>query len=454
MGGKSGKLPEAHAGRSIRVMTNKKVVVIGGGFAGFSAVKTLGNQKGIQVTLIDRKNHHLFQPLLYQVAMAGLNPSEISIPLRSYFSGYKNVHVLMTEVHHIDLTNKKISFDKQHLNYDYLLIACGAKHFYFGNNEWEEYAPGLKTIEQATEIRRRILLAFELAEKEKDAKKREPYLTFVIVGGGPTGVELAGSISEMAQKTLYKDYKTANLKKTRVVLVEAGSRILSAFPRKLSDKAKSDLENIGVEVILNQKASDLSKQGLRIGDSFLQSHTIIWAAGIIPSRLTESMNVKRSEDGRIFVNNDLSIPNYPDVFVAGDQAAFVVTKNKEQILLPALAPVAIQQGRFVAKLIKKEIKKKNLQRPSFKYLDKGITVAIGRSKAIVSSGPFQLTGFMAWLVWVFVHIFYLVRFKNKVFVLLHWIWAYFSFGKGARLIVHKTWKFYSGEKIPISSDRD
>ena len=291
-----------------------------------------------------------------------------------------------------------------------------------------------------------------MAEKEKDEKKREPYLTFIIVGGGPTGVELAGSISEMAQKTLYKDYKTANLKKTRVVLVEAGPRILSAFPKKLSDKAKSDLEDIGVDVILNQKASDLSKQGLKIGDSFLNSHTIIWAAGITPSRLTENMNVKKSEDGRIFVNNDLSIPNHPDVFVVGDQAAFVVTKNKEQTLLPSLAPVAIQQGHFVAKLIKKEIKKK--KRPSFKYIDKGITVAIGRSKAIVSAGPLQLTGFAAWLIWVFVHIFYLVRFKNKVFVLLHWISAYFSFGKGARLIVHKTWKFYSGEKIPISNDRD
>ena len=433
-------------------MKNKRVLVIGGGFAGFSAVKILGNQKGIDVTLIDRKNHHLFQPLLYQVAMAGLNPSEISIPLRSYFSGYKNVTVLMAEVNQIDLENKKISFDNQYVDYDYLLIACGAKHFYFGNNEWEEYAPGLKTIEQATEIRRRILLAFELAEKERDEKKRGRYLTFVIVGGGPTGVEMAGAISEMARQTLYKDYKTANLKKTRVVLAEAGSRILGAFPKKLSDKAKSDLENIGVEVILNQRAGDLSKQGLKIGESFLYSHTIIWAAGIKPSRLTESINVEKSKDGRIFVNDDLSIPNHPNVFVIGDQAAFVVSKNKEKKLLPALAPVAIQQGRFVAKLIRNEIKKK--KRSSFRYIDKGITVAIGRSKAIVSSGPLQLTGFLAWLIWVFVHIFYLVRFKNKFFVLLHWIWAYFSFGKGARLIIHKTWKFYSGKKIPISNDSD
>ena len=433
-------------------MQNKRVIVIGGGFAGFSAVKVLGNQRGVNITLIDRRNHHLFQPLLYQVAMAGLNPSEISIPLRSYFSRYKNVNVLMAEVDQIDLKDKKISYDNKWIGYDYLLIACGAKHFYFGNNEWEEFAPGLKTIEQATEIRRRILLAFELAEKERDEKKREKYLTFVVVGGGPTGVEMAGAISEMARKTLYKDYKKANLQKTRVILIEAGPRILNTFPKKLSDKAKCDLENIGVEVVLNQRASDLSTQGLKIGENFLHSYTIIWAAGVKPSRLTENLDVKRSEDGRIFVSDDLSIPDYPDIFVIGDQAAFVVSKNGERIFLPALAPVAIQQGRFVAKLIKNEVNKK--RRSSFRYIDKGMAVTIGRSKAIVIYGPLQLTGFIAWLIWVFIHIFYLVRFKNKFFVLLQWIWAYFSFGNGARLIIHKNWKFYSGKKIPISNKSD
>ncbi len=435
----------------LRTIQNKKVIIIGGGFAGLTAAKTLGNKKDIDVILIDRRNHHLFQPLLYQVAMAGLNPSEIAIPLRSYFSKYKNVNVLMAEVNQIDLKNKKIVFDEQGMNYDYLLIACGAKHFYFGNNEWENYAPGLKTIEQATEIRRRILLAFELAEKEKDEKKKEQYLTFVIVGGGPTGVEMAGAIAEMARTTLYKDYKNANLKKTRVVLVEAGPQILSTFPQKLSNKAKNDLEDMGVEIILNQKASDLSQQGLKIGKHFLHSHTMIWAAGVKPSQLTESLNIKKSKDGRILVDDDLSIPEYPNAFVIGDQAAFVISKNEENSFLPAIAPVAIQQGRFAAKLIKNEIREK--KRTSFKYFDKGMAVTIGRSKAIVVSGPLQLTGFMAWLIWVFVHIFYLVRFKNKFFVLLQWIWAYFSFGKGARLIVHKSWKFYSGKKIPISNQQ-
>ena len=436
----------------METIQNKKILVIGGGFAGLSAIKTLGNQKGIDVTLIDRKNYHLFQPLLYQVAMAGLNPSEISIPLRSYFSKYKNVNILMAEVNQIDLENKKISFDNQWKTYDYLLIACGAKHFYFGNKEWENYAPGLKTIEQATEIRRRILLAFELAEKEKNKEKQDQYLTFAVVGAGPTGVEMAGAIAEMARTTLYKDYKNIDLKKTRVVLIEAGSKILNTFPKQLSEKAKNDLESMGVEVLLNQRASDLSSQGLKIGNKFLHSHTIIWAAGVKPSKLTENLNIKKSEEGRIFVNDDLSIPNHPETFVMGDQAAFVVSNNGEKTLLPAIAPVAIQQGRFVAKLIKNEMKKK--QRSSFKYMDKGMAVTIGRSKAIVKYGPLQLTGFIAWLIWVFVHIFYLIRFKNKFFVLLQWIWAYFSFGKGARLIVHKTWKFYSGKKIPISNNSD
>ncbi|MDE0151341.1 MAG: NAD(P)/FAD-dependent oxidoreductase [Bdellovibrionales bacterium] len=430
----------------------KRVVVIGGGFAGFSAVKTLGNCKGILVTLVDRRNHHLFQPLLYQVAMAGLNPSEISVPLRSYFSRYKNVDVLMAEVSQVDLENKKINFDNEWLSYDYLLIACGSKHFYFGNDEWEEYAPGLKTIEQATEIRRRILLAFELAEREKDQKKREQYLTFVVVGGGPTGVEMAGAISEMARNTLYKDYKNANLKKTCVVLIEAGSRILNAFPEKLSDRAKSDLEDMGVEVLLNQRAGPLSKHGVKVGDRFLHAHTIIWAAGVKPSQLTESIDVQKHTDGRILVGGDLSLPKNPNVFVLGDQAACCVDKKDEKEFLPALAPVAIQQGRFVARLIKNEMSGKS--RSSFRYVNKGIMVTIGRSRAVASSGPIQLTGFLAWLAWVFVHITYLVRFKNKVFVLLQWIWAYFSFGKGARLIIHKTWRFYSGKKIPISKNSD
>ena len=427
----------------------KKVVIIGGGFGGLSATKELARRPGFDVFLIDRKNHHLFQPLLYQVAMAGLNPSEIAIPFRRLLSGYKNIHILMAEVDDVDLDNKKIKFDDNWFDFDILILACGSKHFYFGHPEWEPFAPGLKTIEQATEIRRRILLAFELAEKEKDEKEKEQILTFVVVGAGPTGVELAGAIAELARHTLYKDYQNVDLKKTKVFLVEAGQRILSEFPEKLSEKAKIYLESLGVEVYLGQQASKISQNGLFVGDRYVKAQTIIWAAGVKPTQLSERIKSSKTKDGRIIVNKDLSIPGHPSIFVIGDQAAFPM-KDKEgkETYLPGLAPVALQQGRFVSRLIKREQKKK--ERGEFKYIDKGIIATIGRSKAVAKAGPFLLTGFIAWLIWAVVHIAYLVRFKNKVFVLLQWLWAYFKFGRGARLIVHKNWRFYSGEKIPIS----
>ena len=426
----------------------KKVIVIGGGFGGLSAVKQLVGQKDIDVCLIDRRNHHLFQPLLYQVAMAGLNPSEIAIPFRKLFSHHKNIEILMSEADKVDLNGKRVSFDGSWISFDYLVMACGSKHFYFGKDEWEDVAPGLKTIEQATEIRRRVFLAFELAEKEKDEERQKKFLTFVVVGGGPTGVELSGAIAEMAHHTLFKDYKNVDLKKTRVILVEADARILKAFPEKLSKQAKKDLEKLGVEVVLNQQATELSKRGLKLNGKFLETHTVIWAAGVKPSKLTEEIETDKSKDGRIIVKEDLSIPNYPSVFVIGDQAAF--SSSGQESYLSGLAPVAMQEGHFVGKLIRNEIE--GGKRSSFKYIDKGIMATIGRSKAVVSFGAFQFSGFLAWLIWVFVHIAYLISFRNKIFVLLQWAWSYFRFGKGARLIVHKTWKFYSGEKIPITGD--
>lgn len=426
----------------------KKVVVIGGGFAGLSAVQCLASCKDVKVTLVDRRNHHLFQPLLYQVAMAGLNPSDIAIPLRRLFSRRKNVEILMAEVETVDLENKRVGFDKSWLEFDYLIMACGSKHFYFGNDEWENVAPGLKTIEQATEIRRRVLLAFELAEKENDEKEQERLLTFVVVGGGPTGVELAGAIAEMACYTLMNDFNNVDLNKTRVLLVEAGSRILGAFPEKLSARAQKDLKSLGVEVILNQQASALGKNGLKIGDEFVAAQTIIWAAGVKPAKITNTIDAEKSRDGRVVVMPDLSLEKNKDVFVIGDQAACKYTKSEE--FLPGLAPVAMQQGRFVGKLIKSELRGK--KRDKFRYVDKGMMATIGRSKAVASSGGVSFTGFLAWLMWAFIHIAYLVQFKSKVFVLLQWVWSYFRFGRGARLIVHKTWKFYSGEKIPISNE--
>lgn len=419
-----------------------KVVIVGGGFGGVAAAKALSQVKDCQVQLIDRRNFHLFQPLLYQVAMAGLNPSDIAVPLRKLFSKSKNIQVTLAEVRAVDIKKKRLNYDDSWHSYDYLILACGAKHFYFGNDDWELIAPGLKNIEQATEIRRRILLAFELAEKEEDKEKQKQFLTFVVVGGGPTGVELAGSIAEMASKTLKKDYRNADLGKTKVVLVEAGQRVLSAFPEALSQVAQKNLEQMGVEVITQARATELSKTGVTVGDKRISARTILWAAGVKPSSLSQHIESEKDAGGRLVVKEDLSLAEDKNVFVIGDQAAAKAAKGG---YLPGIAPVALQQGAYVGRLIRSELK--GVSRKPFKYLDKGIMATIGRSKAVVYTGGFQFHGILAWLIWVFVHILYLVSFKNKVFVFLQWVWAYFKFGRGARLIVHKTWRFYSGKNI-------
>ncbi len=425
-------------------MSIKKIVIVGGGFGGLSAAQALATNPNNYITLIDRRNFHLFQPLLYQVAMAGLNPSDIATPLRSLFRDQKNVQVVMAEVDQLDLEQNKIHFDQEWLSYDYLILACGAKHAYFGHETWEAFAPGLKNIEQAVEIRRRILTAFELAEKQQNSKDREKYLTFVVVGGGPTGVELAGAIAEMAQRTLLKDFKQADLSTTKVMLVEAGSRVLSAFPEKLSLIAEKNLKSLGVDVCTNTRASDLSLEGLKLGDRFINTKTIIWAAGVLPSSLTAQIDGDKDKLGRAMIRTDLSSPIYKNVFIIGDQAAGLDKNGKP---LPGIAPVAIQQGKFLKKVIESD--EKGLPRPSFEYFDKGMMATIGRTKAVVSTGSLQFSGLIAWLMWVFIHVVYLMKFKNRVFVLLQWSWSYFTFGRGARLIVHKNWRFYSGEKIKM-----
>lgn len=421
---------------------NKRVVIVGAGFGGITTCKVLSKSRDLDIHLIDRRNYHLFQPLLYQVAMAGLNPSDIAIPIRRLFSKNKNVTISLAEVEEVDVEKNRLKLDNAWIDFDYLILACGAKHFYFGNDEWEEVAPGLKNIEQATEIRRRILTAFEMAEKASDPEVQRSFLTFVVVGGGPTGVELAGAIAEMASNTLKKDYKRADLSHTRVVLVESGPRLLSAFPEKLSAVAEEDLKKMGVEVFKGTLASDLGKEGLKVNKEWLATKTILWAAGVKPSGLTESVKAEKDRQGRIVVEKDLSIKENPNVFVIGDQAS---CSNGLGGVLPGIAPVAIQQGQFVGKLLLSELKGK--PRSHFKYFDKGIMATIGRSKAIVSVGSFKIHGFIAWLMWVIVHILYLMRFKNKFFVFSQWVWSYFRFGRGARLIVHKTWRFYSGKKI-------
>lgn len=424
----------------------QKVIIVGGGFAGVAAARGLSGSPTYDVTLIDRRNYHLFQPLLYQVAMAGLNPSDISVPLRKLFADSPNVTVLMAEIDRLDLQNNRVHFEDRWLEFDKLILCCGAKHSYFGNNQWEEVAPGLKSIEQATEIRRRILMAFELAEKEEDPEERQKLLTFAVVGGGPTGVEIAGAIAEMVGKTLHKDFKRADLKQTRVILVEGGPRLLASFPESLSESTLKSLNKLGVEVRLNGRASNLTSEGLQVNGDWIAARTIVWAAGVRPSKLTDEIDAPKDRAGRVIVNQDLSVPGFPHVFVLGDQAAFL---NDNGEPLPGLAPVALQQGKHLARSLKLEAQGK--PRSAFRYFDKGVMATIGRNKAVVAIGKLRITGTLAWLIWVFVHVAFLMQFRNKVFVFTQWVWAYFSFGRGARLIVHKTWKFYSGEKIPIEA---
>jgi len=419
-------------------MSMKHIVVIGGGFAGMNCAEKLGNKKDIKVTLIDKRNHHLFQPLLYQVAMAGLSPAEIATPIRSLVSKYKNIRVLQEELINIRPEENIIETDFNEISYDYLVLACGAVTSYFGNETWETNAPGLKSIEQATEIRRRVLSAFETAERLEDPTEQKPYLTFVIVGGGPTGVELAGAIGEMSRYTLLKDFKNANPKMTRIMLIEAGSSILPDFSKKLRERAVRDLEKLGVQVWTCSRVTHIDEKFIMVGEEKIETATVLWAAGIKAFEIGKKAGFETDTSGRIKVEKDLSIKGYQNIFVAGDLASF--KDEKKDITLPPLAPVAMQQGRLIAKNILNEEKK--AERKDFKYIDKGKMATIGRSKAVVQVGKLNLSGFFAWLTWLFIHIYYLSGFKNKFFVFLNWAWSYLSFKKGARLILSKEWKTY------------
>ena len=413
----------------------KHVVIIGGGFAGINAAKGLAGDSGLKITLIDRRNHHLFQPLLYQVAMAALSPAEIAVPIRSIFSGYANVDVLMGNVTSVDFRKKSVHTDFSDINYDYLVLACGAVHSYFGHDEWESYAPGLKSLEEATEIRRRVLTAFEMAEREKDPEKQKQLLTFVVVGGGPTGVELAGALGEISRYTLTRDFRHIDPRRTRVILIEAGDRILPAFHQDLSDKTAEDLERMGVHIWTKTRVTEIDQDGVELEGERINGKTVLWAAGVGPSELNHKLGASTDGQGRVVVQDDLSIENFREVFVIGDQAHF---SEKNGSVLPGLAPVAIQQGRHVAKNIKREISGK--KRIPFKYVDKGIMATIGRAHAVVETGRIRLTGITAWFMWLFVHIFYLIGFRNRVVVIFHWAWSYFTLRRGARLITLRGWK--------------
>lgn len=417
-----------------------QVLIIGGGFAGLNAAKGLGGVRGVDVTLVDRSNHHLFQPLLYQVAMAGLSPADIAAPIRSLLSRYRNVRVLQGEVRSLDLHRKLAVADFGEVAFDYLILACGARHSYFGHDEWEEYAPGLKNLEQATEIRRRVLSAYEEAERTQSPEDRKRCLTFVIVGGGPTGVELAGAIGEMSRFTLAKDFRNIDATQARVILLEAGPRILPMFSEQSAAKAARDLEQLGVQVWTSSAVTKIDADGVEIGTERLRAATVLWAAGVQASPLGKTASLDVDRQGRVFVEPDLSVKGHPNVFVAGDQACFTHQTGKP---LPGTAPVAMQQGRYLARTIRDELVGK--PRRPFRFVDKGQMATIGRSRAVVEIGCWKLSGFFAWVLWLFVHIYYLTGFKNRLLVVLQWAWSYWTFRRGARLIVSKEWRLHSTE---------
>lgn len=416
----------------------KHVVIVGGGFAGLKAAKILGSSKSdVKVTVIDKTNHHLFQPLLYQVATAGLSQSDISVPIRSILSSFKNISVLKGTALGVDFESKNLLTDFGNVSFDYLILACGVQHSYFNNPEWEPIAPGLKTLEQASEIRRRILTAFEEAEKEKDKVKQKKLLTFVIVGGGPTGVELAGAIGEMTRYTLGKDFRNIDPKLTRIILLEAGPRILSMFAASQSSRATRDLESLGVQVWTSSPVTSMDGESITVGNERIETATVLWAAGITATELNKTLGVELNNQGRIIVSKDLSIKNHPNVFVAGDQACFFDANNEP---LPPLSPVAIKQGESIAKNILSEIEGE--PRKPFTYIHMGTMATIGRSRAIADFGFFRVNGLIAWLLWLFIHIYFIAGFNNRFFIFLKWCISYVTNKKGARIILKDSWRFY------------
>lgn len=412
------------------------MVIVGGGFAGLNAARRLlsSGPSSLRITLVDRRNHHLFQPLLYQVAMAGLSPADISTPIRSIFGRDRRIDVQMAEVQDIDLDGKRVLTSDGPLSYDFLVMACGATHAYFGHDEWEAHAPGLKTIEQATEIRRRVLTAYERAEIETDPELRRRLLTFVIVGGGPTGVELAGALGELSRHTLSRDFRHIDPGGTRVLLIEGGPRILAAFDPELSRRATRSLERLGVTVWTNIRVTHIADDHVEAGNEVVHAGTVLWAAGVRASSLGTKLGVELDRAGRVVVEPDLSVPGHPEIFVVGDQAHVTDADGTE---VPGVAPAAIQQGVHAAINILHEIDGE--EREAFEYFDKGIMATIGRASAVVQTGPFRIAGFIAWLAWCFIHILYLIGFRNRILVFIQWVWSYVRYRRGARLITEREW---------------
>ncbi|MEN9359175.1 MAG: hypothetical protein RL095_710 [Verrucomicrobiota bacterium] len=422
----------------------QKIVIVGGGFAGLNLAKGLANDRRFDITLIDRRNHHLFQPLLYQVASCGLSPADIARPIRQILRKAENVTVLLATAQKVDAETKQLITDKGPVPYDRLVLACGARHSYFGKDQWEEFAPGLKTLNQATEMRRRILLAFENAEAEPDPEKRRAELSFVVVGGGPTGVELAGAIGELARHTLKSDFRRINPADAKILLVEAGPRILPMFDESLAQQARQQLAELGVEVITGKGVTAIDAEGVEIAGNRVAAKTVLWGAGVQASKLGSTIaGAEIDRSGRVKVDEFLAVPQHPEVFVLGDMAhcANPAVKDKEgrPMPLPGVAPVAMQQGNYLASELRRRASGKE-PRP-FRYLDKGSMATIGRSRAICQTGSVKMAGFTAWLAWMFIHVYYLVGFTNRFGIIIKWTWNYFTFRKSARLIVGKEWRF-------------
>jgi NADH dehydrogenase len=417
------------------------VVIVGGGFAGITAAKRLAHLP-IRLTLVDRRNHHVFQPLLYQVATAALSPAQIAAPIRRILSRYRNAEVLLGEVARVDVDQRQVVLtDGAAIGYDYLILAPGATHSYFGHEEWAAAAPGLKTIEDALTIRTRFLLAFERAEREKDPEARRAELTFVIVGGGPTGVELAGAMIEIARSTIPRDFRAIDTTSSRVILVEAMDRVLGGYPKDLSDRAAQDLRSLGVEVRLNCRVTDIDQRGVTVQQDGkterIAAGSVTWAAGVTASRLGAGLGAPLDKSGRVIVQPDLSIAGHPEVFVTGDLAR--VEDPATHAMVPGVAPAAIQMGKYAAGIIKREVREgRTIQRPAFKYLDKGVLATIGRAKAVADIHKVHLTGFVAWLIWAVVHIVTLINFRTRITVMIEWAWYWFFYERGARLITNES----------------
>jgi NADH:ubiquinone reductase (H+-translocating) len=410
------------------------VVIVGSGFAGLEAAKALARHPDIHVTVIDRRNYHLFQPLLYQVATAGLNPADIAVPIRAQFEGAGNVEVHLGTVEHIDLAQRWVAGGDRRIAYDYLILATGSQHSYFGHPEWEDHAPGLKTIKQATEMRRRILGAFELAENELDEARRTAYLTFIIVGGGPTGVELAGAIADLRNTVLRKEFRRIDPARARVVLVEAGPRLLGQFSEKLAQGAARDLEKLGVEILTSVKVEQIDAGGVIASGRRILATTVLWAAGVQASGIARQTDLPVDRAGRVLVCPDLSVPGHPEVFAVGDLAHVELAPGQ---LAPGLAPAAIQEGQAAARNIVATLQGR--PREPFHYRDKGMMATIGKHRAIAQTRRIRLNGYLAWLAWLVVHIFYLVGFRNRLAVFWQWVWSYLFSKRTSRLITTPGW---------------